>query len=217
MSASTEGVCDGDPHASLETVLDAGNLKWVEARNAEAIARVGDPSKTKTFERILGSLPGCIEELSVQLPRTVTKLPSGKLKTLPKLNTLRLSHSAALESLPEDLIECYALTELDLAGLTSLVELPKKIFDLRSLQTLNVSSCHMLKTVASSGIAKSCLETLLLEDCIGLLELPDSMGSKLANLKLLSLRGCTNLMKMPMWVPDLEKRDAAVVRPHHLE
>ena len=56
MSAFTEGVCDGDPHASLETVLDADNLKWVEARNAEAIARVGDPSKTKTFERILGCL-----------------------------------------------------------------------------------------------------------------------------------------------------------------
>jgi Ca2+-binding EF-hand superfamily protein len=209
---------DGNPQM-LNTLLEGleeSTVTKLDLSFAEVAAR-GFDVPYRTFERILGSLPGCMEELSVQLPHTVTKLPSGKLKTLPKLNTLRLSHSASLQSLPEDLIECYALTELDLAGLTSLAELPKKIFDLRSLQTLNVSSCHMLKTVASSGIAKSCLETLLLEDCIGLLELPDSMGSKLANLKLLSLRGCTNLTRMPMWVPELEKRDAAVVRPHHLE
>ena len=47
MSAFTEGVCDGDPHASLETVLDADNLKWVEARNAEANVTSTSPRGAK--------------------------------------------------------------------------------------------------------------------------------------------------------------------------
>ena len=45
-----------DPHKFLEDVLGAASLSWVEARNAETVAAVGDPKATKAFERILGIL-----------------------------------------------------------------------------------------------------------------------------------------------------------------
>ena len=56
MATFTEGVCESDPHAPLEKVLDEANLKWVEARNAEALDRVGDVKGGATFKRILSAL-----------------------------------------------------------------------------------------------------------------------------------------------------------------
>ena len=56
MATFTEGVCESDPHASLEVVLGEEPLKWVEARNAEAMGRLGDIKGTRVFERILGVL-----------------------------------------------------------------------------------------------------------------------------------------------------------------
>ena len=55
-AAFTEGVSETDPHAPLEKVLDADNLKWVEARNKETIEAVGELRGTKTYERILAAL-----------------------------------------------------------------------------------------------------------------------------------------------------------------
>ena len=45
-----------DPHKFLEDVLGRASMAWVEARNAETVAAVGDPKATATFERILGIL-----------------------------------------------------------------------------------------------------------------------------------------------------------------
>ncbi|KAH8063377.1 serine-type exopeptidase [Aureococcus anophagefferens] len=42
MSAFTEGVCDGDPHASLETVLDADNLNKEKIPGAYEIGEPGE-------------------------------------------------------------------------------------------------------------------------------------------------------------------------------
>eukprot|EP00927_Polykrikos_kofoidii_P078851 TRINITY_DN7564_c0_g1_i1.p1 TRINITY_DN7564_c0_g1~~TRINITY_DN7564_c0_g1_i1.p1 ORF type:complete len:765 (-),score=130.22 TRINITY_DN7564_c0_g1_i1:62-2356(-) len=49
-------VCASDPHKWLEEVLDEKALAWVESKNAEAIAALGDPKETETFKRILGIL-----------------------------------------------------------------------------------------------------------------------------------------------------------------
>ena len=152
----------------------------------------------------------------MQLPPEVTKLPDGRLKPLPKLQVLRLTGSSGLQELPNDVVECSALIELDLSGLTALSELPKKIFDLRSLQTLNISGCTSLTSIQSSGIVKSKLESLLAEGCTGLLDLPGTMGPKLANLRMLSLKDCSNVRGLPDWIPELEKRGSAVIRPAQL-
>jgi len=51
-----EGVSEIDPHAWLENVLGDAPLAWVKERNAETLARLGDPSSTSTYKRILGVL-----------------------------------------------------------------------------------------------------------------------------------------------------------------
>ena len=170
----------------------------------------------KVFEQLLASMPATIEELRIELPASVAKLPDGKLKELPKLRSLFISGSH-LEKLPEDLPECYSLTTLDLVSCKALPALPKKIFDLRSLQHLNISGCNSIMNINATGIAASPLETLLIEDCIGLMNLPETVGNKFNNVKMLSVRGCFNLSAMPPWVAELEKDGAAVQRPYHLE
>ena len=56
-----------------------------------------------------------------------------------------------------------------------------------------------------------------MEDCIGLIELPEALGVNLCALQRLQLRGCYNLQKMPSWASKLEQDGAAVMRPYHLE
>ena len=45
-----------DPHAWLEDVLGEKPLEWVKERNAQCLARVGDPITTESYRRILGIL-----------------------------------------------------------------------------------------------------------------------------------------------------------------
>ena len=208
---------DGQPRM-LETLLEGlheSTITKLEVNFAEAASK-GLKVALSVYERILQHVPSCIEELTMQLPPEVTKLPDGRLKPLPKLQVLRLTGSSGLQELPDDVVECSALVELDLSGLTALSELPKKIFDLRSLQTLNISGCSSLTSIQSSGIVKSKLENLLAEGCTGLLDVPDTMGPKLANIRMLSLKDCSNVRRIPDWVPHLEKRGSAVIRPDHL-
>ena len=94
---------------------------------------------------------------------------------------------------------------------------PKKLFDLRNLVTLSVVDCRMIKALHARGVAKSKLETLICQDCIGLVELPSTLGNNLVNLQTLDLTGCTNLGRLPPWVGQMEKSGVAVQRPRHLE
>jgi len=45
-----------DPHKWLEEVLGEKQLDWVKERNAECITKVGNPTETETFRRILSIL-----------------------------------------------------------------------------------------------------------------------------------------------------------------
>ena len=63
---------------------------------------------------------------------------------------------------------------------------PKKLFDLRNLVTLSVVDCRMIKALHARGVAKSKLETLICQDCVGLVELPSTL--ELPELRLLDVR-----------------------------
>ena len=105
---------------------------------------------------------------------------------------------------------------LELTHLKALRELPKRLFDLRSLTTLNLTGCNAIKTMHARGVAKSKLETLVLQDCSGLMELPVTLGNNLVNLNFLSLRGCDNITELPSWVASMEKMGVTVQRPEGL-
>ena len=94
------------------------------------------------------------------------------------------------------------------------------------------------------GSTKSALETLIMEDCTALLELPDKLSNNLVSLQMLNLRGCYNMVAckrlklppahtptalpitsrsvhrfqthLPEWLRKVEE-EGAVMRPYHLE
>ena len=76
--------------------------------------------------------------------------------------------------------------------------------------------CASVLAVSASGVAKSPIDTLILEGCAALAELPETAGAKLGGVSLLSLEGCTALVKIPEWVVAMEKNGYAVIRPEHL-
>ena len=70
--------------------------------------------------------------------------------------------------------------------------------------------------MSASGAIASRLETLTLEGCMDLLELPETVGPKFARLQLLNLHGCKALLALPHWVARMEKESKALIRPEHL-
>jgi len=58
LMAANEGASDDgdDPNVWLEDILGEKQLEWVEQRNAECIAAVGDPKETPAYKRILDIL-----------------------------------------------------------------------------------------------------------------------------------------------------------------
>lgn len=170
----------------------------------------------RVFERLIEVLPDTVEHVVMELPKNVTKLPDNKLKIYPKLHTLEIVNSPGLEALPADVTECFSLCTLELTGCSALKEVPKRLFDLKHLTSLNLTGCASVRTLTARGVSKSALEALILRDCTQLAELPDQLGANLVNLHTLILRGCPNLVAVPYWVPDMEKRGAAVQRPEHL-
>ena len=204
--AMFEALCEGLRESTLTKI----DLCFNQA------AREGVSIGFKVFDKLLENLPVTIEHLVIELPPVIKNLPSGRLKHFPKLHRIDIVGSDAMETLPEDIVECYALQTLELTHLKALRELPKRLFDLRSLTTLNLTGCNAIKTMHARGVAKSKLETLVLQDCSGLMELPVTLGNNLVNLNFLSLRGCDNITELPSWVASMEKMGVTVQRPEGL-
>ena len=53
---ATTTTAAADPHKFLEDVLGDESMAWVKERNDACIAAIGDPTKTKDYERILAIL-----------------------------------------------------------------------------------------------------------------------------------------------------------------
>ena len=110
------------------------------------------------------------------------------------------------------------LETVDLQGWPTLEEIPWNLFEMTSLRTLNVSDCKRLSRIkVQFPLIPSQLESLSLDGCSALTELEEGFSRKLSNLTGLSLRGCTSLGKLPIWVNDIERKGAGVVRPAHLK
>lgn len=117
----------------------------------------------------------------------------GCYKKFPKKLRWLSWHSLRLESLPSDMpLESLIALDLRYSSLKQLWKGPKLI---RCLKFLNLSHSYQLgRTPDFSELPN--LEQLILERCINLTEVDDSIGY-LEGLTLLNLNGCTKLRRIP--------------------
>ena len=111
---------------------------------------------------------------------------------LTHLQVLSLVRCEKLTCLPDRIGRLKNLEELDLQDVAELSTLPESIGDLKSLRKLKIggqqgSGNKLLKTLPSTIVKLSCLETLCLEKCKALASLPSDIG-KMMNLKVLNMR-----------------------------
>jgi len=207
----------GDPEM-FDALLDGlgmSNLTRCDLRFGTA-RREGLSVPLKVYERLLDAMPHTIEHVVIELPKEIEQLPANRFKQFPKLHTICITSAPSLADLPEDIVECYSLTRLDLCGSLVMKELPKKIFDLKGLTHLDLTGSRMLQGLYARGVAKSKLETLILTDCTALTELPATLGTNLVNLQQLTMTGCSAMVGLPPWVAEMERAGVAVQRPSQL-
>ncbi|XP_056168234.1 disease resistance protein L6-like [Syzygium oleosum] len=130
-----------------------------------------------------------LTELSIESCRNLGKLPE-QIGELPNLQHLSLRNCDSLSELPESVSKLESLMKLDVSH-TPITVLQDSIGRLPSLSSLNVSSTPIAK-VPSTMSELSCLETLDLEHCHKIQELPE-LPKSLTTLRLRS----TSLQTVP--------------------
>jgi Leucine-rich repeat (LRR) protein len=147
-------------------------------------------------------LSGCLE-----LEKFPEQLPSS-FGVLKNLKTLSLYGCSRLSKLP-NFLQVPHLKSLVLEGCTSLVEIHESIELLKGLVLLDLQRCESLRNLPSSISNLEALETLDLCGCLALEKLPEQLPSSfglLKNLKIVSLRECSRLTKLPnLQSPHLER------------
>ncbi|KAL9685589.1 hypothetical protein QQ045_023040 [Rhodiola kirilowii] len=105
-----------------------------------------------------------------------------------------------LKSIPEDL-ELYEMAVLDMQN-SRLIKAWEDNKLLRALRILNLSHSLCLRSTPDLSNANG-LEWIILEGCINLVKIHDSIGS-LRNLYNLNLKGCKNLRRLPYTIDKLD-------------
>jgi len=109
------------------------------------------------------------------------------------------------------------LEHVDLSGWPELREVPWQLFEMRGLRILNLSNCPKLEAIAVQfPLIPSQLEALILDGCVALTHLEEGIAIKLSNLTELGLANCSGLGELPLWVSELERKGAGVIKPKHL-
>ncbi|CAI0432362.1 unnamed protein product [Linum tenue] len=116
----------------------------------------------------------------------------GNYKYLPRSLIWLSWHGSPLKCMPSCLhLEKLVVLDMQRSSLKHIQFLP-------ALKILDISACHSLITTPDfSGLP--CLEQLVLEDCINLTEVNESIG-KVEKLVSLNLKGCRKLRKLPSTV-----------------
>ena len=120
---------------------------------------------------------------------------------LESLKTLLLSQCFNLEKLPEQLGSLTALTELCVEN-SAIKQLPSSFSLLKSLETLSLLGCECL-IESPKFFQTSRLKKLILEGCISLVEVHESIGL-LKRLIYLNLGRCKKLKNLPSSISNLE-------------
>ncbi|XP_057498759.1 disease resistance protein RPV1-like isoform X2 [Actinidia eriantha] len=118
---------------------------------------------------------------------------NGGFNDFPKGLTWLSWHRFSLKSIPSD-FPMESLIALDLSH-SKLEHVWKGTKLLKSLKILNLSHCHGLANTPNFTVCPN-LEDLILEDCMHLVEVHESIV-ELKKLASLNLQGCKNLKKLP--------------------
>ncbi|KAK4493038.1 hypothetical protein RD792_018145 [Penstemon davidsonii] len=124
----------------------------------------------------------------------------GSCEGFPKKLKWLCWHNFQSSSFPRDFpMDNLSIIEMHSSNLQRICEGTKI---LRSLKVLDLSHSHCLtRTPDFSGLPR--LEKLILEDCINLVKVRESIG-RLDRLLLLNLKGCENLKKLPKEIEGLK-------------
>lgn len=107
----------------------------------------------------------------------------------------------SIKEIPSDL--CHHLSEvvtLDMEDCERLGDLPMGMSDMKSLATLKLSGCSMLKKI--QDLPKNLKELYLAGTAV--IELPSSLGENLSKLVILSLENCKKIQHLPMGMSNLK-------------
>ncbi|XP_024030731.1 disease resistance-like protein DSC1 [Morus notabilis] len=195
------------------------------------------PSSIRSLENLLYiDLRGCEnQEILPELPRNIERLdlsytsiremPTTSIECLRGVRVIHMWGCTRLESLPSNLCELEALTELHLDGCsnlknfpeilepmenlkylcleeTGIQELPSSFANIIWLHKLSMNCCRNLKTIPKCLGTLSCLEELLLCDC-NISEIPHWIGS-LSSLTRLALNE-NMFASIPLSIKQLRK------------
>lgn len=175
-SSESEGLSDDQSH--LEGLTSQVN---VSSSNQDLIDMV-------TFESLeVLDLSGCsgLEEIQ-GFPQNLKELYLAK---------------TSIKEIPSYL--CHHLSELvtlDMEDCKRLQGLPMGMSDMKSLTTLKLSGCSMLKKI--QDLPKNLKELYLAGTAV--IELPSSLGENLSKLVILSLENCKKIQHLPMGMSNLK-------------
>ncbi|CAM6076017.1 unnamed protein product [Sphagnum tenellum] len=192
--------------STLEALPDSmGQLRELEHLNLSSCGKLGSLpdsivhlSKLKTIQlnecTQLKSLPRAFGELQSLVEfqaegSSLSHLPH-TFSSLSNLEHLHLYKCLHIQDLPPSMSGLGKLKCLRLCNCTRLTQL-QGLESLPSLVEINVAGCTMLENFPCKE-----LQTLILENCSALEELPQTFG-KLSMLKDLNMRGCSTLEALP--------------------
>lgn len=140
--------------------------------------------------------PVQLRELKIIQARSFLRFPRsiGFLKDLRKISFD--SNGAPMEGLPGEFCLLQSLEHLNLSGCHKLKSLPDKFGDLRNLRHLQMRGCSGIEGLPEEFCRLESLEHLELSGCRKLKSLPCNFGD-LRNLQHLFLTECNGLMKLP--------------------
>ncbi|XP_065847679.1 disease resistance protein RUN1-like [Euphorbia lathyris] len=187
--------------SNLEQIPPLNGLNSLKLLEIISTSIIGIPSE----------LPSSLVHLSIMCCRNLKNFPTNIFE-LKSLQTLRLNGCLILEKLPSlNALTCLtslgfssstiveipselpsSLVHLSITDCRNLKILPANIFELKSLQTLCLSGCTILKKLPPLN-ALTCLATLDLSST-AIVEIPAELPSSLKNLR---LENCQYLRVLP--------------------
>lgn len=182
-----------DVEADIVEEVESGALKGMKSANGAFLSLSSENTRDADRWRTMPSLEEyqSLKKLDLYKNRYMKELHDS-VCGLTHLEVLSLVRCEKLTCLPENIGNLKNLQELDLTDASELSSLPESLGDLSSLRKLTIgghqgSGNKVLKTLPSTIVKLSCLETLNLDKCKELESLPPDMGN-LVNLKVLLMR-----------------------------
>ncbi|KAK9912834.1 hypothetical protein M0R45_036674 [Rubus argutus] len=151
-----------------------------------------------------GKLPSTLKHIEIQNCISLDSLPKDMIQNNTRLEFLKVSECHSVMTFPEGTFGLPAVTfgmvmnlkQLIINNCTKLQLIPEGLHNLIHLNSLEISECPLLETIAEFGLPTSMLQSIKISKCRSLKSLPNRMYS-LTCLQELCVEGCSNLLSFP--------------------